>query len=126
MALIPLLGHSRGHTGIAVNSGDGWLLHCGDAYFNRGQVETPPSCPPVLTVFQRLLASDQAARAANTERLRELAARTATRSPSSAPTTRTSSSASSGGAVAATGVSAPVQPRAALGALGRAGRALAP
>lgn len=74
VALIPLVGHSRGHTGIAVNRGDGWLLHCGDAYFNHGQVETPPSCPPVLNVFQRLLASDHSARAANTERLRELAA----------------------------------------------------
>jgi glyoxylase-like metal-dependent hydrolase (beta-lactamase superfamily II) len=74
VALIPLLGHSRGHTGVAVNSGDGWLLHCGDAYFNRGQVQTPPSCPPILSAFQRLLASDRAARAANTERLRELAA----------------------------------------------------
>jgi glyoxylase-like metal-dependent hydrolase (beta-lactamase superfamily II) len=74
VALIPLIGHSRGHTGIAVNSGDGWLLHCGDAYFNHAQVATPPSCPPALSVFQRLLASDHAARTANTERLRELAA----------------------------------------------------
>ena len=74
VALIPLLGHSRGHTGVAVNSGAGWLLHCGDAYFNRGQVATPPSCPPLLGVFQRVLASDHGARVANTERLRELAA----------------------------------------------------
>ncbi|MGC1165802.1 MAG: MBL fold metallo-hydrolase [Solirubrobacterales bacterium] len=74
VALIPLVGHSRGHTGIAVNTGNGWLLHCGDAYFNRAQVATPPSCPPLLNAFQRLLASDHRARVANTERLRELAA----------------------------------------------------
>jgi glyoxylase-like metal-dependent hydrolase (beta-lactamase superfamily II) len=74
VALIPLAGHSRGHTGIAVNKGDGWLLHCGDAYFRQAQIETPPSCPPLLTAFQRLLASDHGARVANTERLRELAA----------------------------------------------------
>jgi len=73
--LIPLIGHSRGHTGVAVRDGDGWLLHCGDAYFNRGQVATPPTCPAGLTLFQRVLASDHGARAANTERLRELAAR---------------------------------------------------
>lgn len=74
IALIPLVGHSRGHTGVAVNAGDRWLLHCGDAYFNRGQVETPPSCPPVLNVFQTVLAADNGARKANTERLRRLAA----------------------------------------------------
>jgi glyoxylase-like metal-dependent hydrolase (beta-lactamase superfamily II) len=74
VALIPLVGHSRGHTGVAVKTGEGWLLHCGDAYFNHGQVETPSSCPPGLKVFQRLLTADHGARSANTERLRELAA----------------------------------------------------
>jgi glyoxylase-like metal-dependent hydrolase (beta-lactamase superfamily II) len=74
VALIPLLGHSRGHTGVAVNAGERWLLHCGDAYFNHGEVATPPSCPPGLRVFQRVLASDNGARTANAERLRELAA----------------------------------------------------
>jgi len=74
LALIPLLGHSRGHTGVAVNAGERWLLHCGDSYFNRAQVATPPSCPPGLSLFQRALASDHKARVANTERLRQLAA----------------------------------------------------
>jgi glyoxylase-like metal-dependent hydrolase (beta-lactamase superfamily II) len=74
IALVPLRGHSLGHTGVAVNAGEHWLLHCGDAYFNRAQVETPPSCPPLLSVFQTVLASDNKARVANTERLRELAA----------------------------------------------------
>src|SRR4051794_8502406 len=27
LALIPLAGHSKGHTGVALKSGDGWLLH---------------------------------------------------------------------------------------------------
>jgi glyoxylase-like metal-dependent hydrolase (beta-lactamase superfamily II) len=75
VALVPLIGHSLGHAGVAVNSGDGWLLHCGDAYFNHGQMATPPSCPPLLTAFQRLLASDNKARVANVARLRELASR---------------------------------------------------
>jgi glyoxylase-like metal-dependent hydrolase (beta-lactamase superfamily II) len=73
--LVPLLGHSRGHTGVALRSGDSWLLHCGDAYFNHGEVQTPPSCPPMLRFFQNLTASDGKARKANQERLRELAAR---------------------------------------------------
>jgi glyoxylase-like metal-dependent hydrolase (beta-lactamase superfamily II) len=74
VALVPLIGHSLGHTGVAVNSGEGWLLHCGDAFFNHGEMATPPTCPPMLTVFQRLLAADNSARRANATRLRELAA----------------------------------------------------
>jgi glyoxylase-like metal-dependent hydrolase (beta-lactamase superfamily II) len=71
--LVPLIGHSRGHTAVAVNAGDGWLLHCGDAYFNHGEVARPPSCPPALRLFQSLMATDNAARKRNQERLRELA-----------------------------------------------------
>lgn len=72
--LVPTIGHSRGHTAVAVNAGDRWLLHCGDAYFNRGQVATPPTCPPGQRLFQVLMAADNDARKANGERLRELAA----------------------------------------------------
>ncbi|HWO16916.1 MAG TPA: MBL fold metallo-hydrolase [Solirubrobacterales bacterium] len=75
LALVPLIGHSRGHTGVAIDRGDGWLLHCGDAYFNHGEVETPPSCPPGLRLFQSLTAADKRARRSNRERLRELASR---------------------------------------------------
>jgi len=73
--LIPLLGHSLGHTGVALRSDDGWALHCGDAYFNHGELATPPSCPPMLRFFQNLTASDNKARKDNQERLRELASR---------------------------------------------------
>jgi glyoxylase-like metal-dependent hydrolase (beta-lactamase superfamily II) len=75
VVLIPLFGHSRGHTGVALRNGDGWLLHCGDAYFHHGEVETPPRCPPGLRLFQGIAAADNQARKANRERLRELAAR---------------------------------------------------
>lgn len=30
--VIPLAGHSRGHVGVAVDTGERWLLHAGDAY----------------------------------------------------------------------------------------------
>lgn len=70
--MIPLVGHTRGHTGIAVREDDRWLLHCGDAYFHHGEVETPPHCPPGLAAFQKLMAHDAKARATNQERLREL------------------------------------------------------
>lgn len=72
--LVPMYGHSRGHTGVAVRDSERWLLHCGDSYFNHSEVATPPECPPGLRVFQTVLASDNRARLANAERLRELAA----------------------------------------------------
>jgi glyoxylase-like metal-dependent hydrolase (beta-lactamase superfamily II) len=73
IALVPLVGHSTGHAGIAVSGPDGWLLHCGDAYFHHGEVATPPSCPVGLRVFQNLVGHDAKARRNNQERLRELA-----------------------------------------------------
>ncbi|WP_242657130.1 MBL fold metallo-hydrolase [Mycobacterium talmoniae] len=36
--VIPLLGHSRGHVGVAIDTGTGWLLHAGDAYALPGAV----------------------------------------------------------------------------------------
>ena len=77
IVLVPLFGHTRGHTGVAVKQGEGWLLHCGDAFFHRGEMQTPPSCPPVLKGFQNLNSVDNAARRQNSERLRELALREA-------------------------------------------------
>lgn len=75
--LVPLIGHTRGHTGVAIKRDGGWLLHCGDAFFHRGELQTPPSCPPVLKAFERVNSVDNGARRQNQERLRELAARTA-------------------------------------------------
>ena len=75
IVLVPLIGHSRGHSGVAIKTGDGWLLHCGDSYFHHGEVETPPHCPPGLRAFQNLNNADRGQRLANQERLRELAAR---------------------------------------------------
>ena len=73
--MIPLPGHSRGHTGIALRTDDGWLLHCGDAYFHHREAETPPHCPPGLQAFQMIMQADGKLRRENQERLRELARR---------------------------------------------------
>jgi glyoxylase-like metal-dependent hydrolase (beta-lactamase superfamily II) len=73
--LVPLVGHSLGHSGVAIRNGDGWLLHGGDAYHHRDTVARPPGCPPGMRFFQRLVAADNGLRMANQERLRELAAR---------------------------------------------------
>ena len=71
--LIPLAGHTVGHTGVAVKTDTRWLLHAGDAYFHYGEVQPDdPWCSPGLQVFQRLLAVDDFARRHNQDRLRQL------------------------------------------------------
>jgi len=57
--LIPLPGHTRGHSGIAIKTEKGWLLHCGDAYFDHRQLKPPiPYCPPGLMLTQVLESSN--------------------------------------------------------------------
>ena len=72
IALVPLLGHTRGHSGVAVRSDGGWLLHAGDAYFHRGTLAEPPELPAGMRVFERLDSFDNETRLANAARLREL------------------------------------------------------
>jgi glyoxylase-like metal-dependent hydrolase (beta-lactamase superfamily II) len=73
--LVPLTGHSRGHAGVAVDTGQGWLLHAGDSYFYRGEVDPEaPTCPAGVRLFTTLVESQRRARLANRERLRELRA----------------------------------------------------
>ena len=71
--LVPLLGHSAGHCGVAVRGERSWLLHAGDAYFHRHEM-TPPDYrgPWGFEVFQRLVGHDMRQRVANQQRLREL------------------------------------------------------
>ncbi len=72
---IPLLGHTRGHSGIAVRDGDRWLLAAGDAYFHRTEMTTRPGdTPRLLRMFERNVARDWRALNANQGRLRELVA----------------------------------------------------
>jgi glyoxylase-like metal-dependent hydrolase (beta-lactamase superfamily II) len=42
IVMVPLNGHSRGHCGVAVDTGDGWVLHCGDAYYVKQELERAP------------------------------------------------------------------------------------
>jgi glyoxylase-like metal-dependent hydrolase (beta-lactamase superfamily II) len=73
IALIPVVGHTRGNCAVALRDGSGWLLHAGDAYFFRGEVDpVSPRSTPALSFFQRLVAVDDRARRANQVRLREL------------------------------------------------------
>jgi len=71
--LVPLLGHTRGHCGVAVASGfDRWLLHCGDAYFWGPEMRAQPRCTPGLRMYQTMMEQDRHARLHNQARLRAL------------------------------------------------------
>ena len=72
--LIPLSGHTLGHCGVAVETSDGWILHCGDAYFHHTEIRPQTGKTPAgIRAFERIVAIDDKARLANQERLRELA-----------------------------------------------------
>jgi len=74
--MVPLIGHTRGHTGIAVRGDDGWLLHAGDAYFDRREMDLKrPRCKPGLRYYQVQMEVDRRQRLANQRRLRELVRR---------------------------------------------------
>lgn len=73
VVMIPLRGHTKGHSGVAVRRpSGGWFLHAGDSYFSAGEIETPPKCPPGLRAFQTALQVDSKARHHNQDRLRSL------------------------------------------------------
>jgi len=74
IALVPLAGHTLGHAGVAIHDGTRWLLHAGDAYFYRGEMDPEhPSCPPGLRAYQWLMEKDRRLRLDNQARLRDLA-----------------------------------------------------
>ena len=77
LLMVPLVGHTLGHTGVAVRSSErGWLLLTGDAYFWRDEKDPRrPRCTPGLAAYQWVMDKDHRARRWNQQRLRELTAR---------------------------------------------------
>lgn len=71
--LIPLVGHTEGHAGVAIQTDRGWLLHAGDAYFYRGELDPEYKCTPGLRGYQKMMEVNREMRLRNQERLRDLA-----------------------------------------------------
>ena len=67
--LVPLFGHTRGHSGVAVKQPAGWLLHVGDAYYLRVELNTDDH--PV-SALSTLRAEDDTTRRASLAHLRRL------------------------------------------------------
>ncbi|HEY9697197.1 MAG TPA: MBL fold metallo-hydrolase [Trichocoleus sp.] len=70
--LIPLAGHTHGHAGVAIQTSEGWLLHAGDAYFYRHEMDAKHRCTPGLIAYQWMMEVDRQARLFNQDRLRKL------------------------------------------------------
>ncbi|MFJ6725026.1 MBL fold metallo-hydrolase [Streptomyces sp. NPDC091281] len=71
---VPLFGHTHGHSGVAVQSADGWLLHAGDAYFDPRQIKAArPYVPKKVAAFEAFVTTNRQQRVWNQTRLRELA-----------------------------------------------------
>ncbi|MGW0707966.1 MBL fold metallo-hydrolase [Streptomyces sp. NPDC002643] len=72
LVLVPLPGHTRGHACVAVDSGDRWVLHTGDAFFHRSALGDPTPAPTALRLMERFVAYDLKRVRANHARLAEL------------------------------------------------------
>jgi glyoxylase-like metal-dependent hydrolase (beta-lactamase superfamily II) len=71
--MVPLVGHTMGHAGVAVRDERGWLLLAGDAYFDQDELDIEnPRCVPGLRAYQWMMEKDRKQRLANQARLREL------------------------------------------------------
>src|SRR5690606_25394362 len=69
IALVPLIGHTHGHCGIAVQRADKWTLLAGDAYFFHREMDLQkPSCTPGLRFYQWMMEKDRDARLQNQHR----------------------------------------------------------
>ena len=72
---LPMGGHSRGNSAIAVDTGRGWLVHAGDAYFHRSVTSRGDAsgAPVALRWIERFIASDYDTVRANHTQLAALA-----------------------------------------------------
>jgi glyoxylase-like metal-dependent hydrolase (beta-lactamase superfamily II) len=67
--LVPLFGHTLGHCGVAIRQGARWVLHAGDAYYLRVELDRDDHPVSALTA-QR--ADDNAKRLESLNHLRRL------------------------------------------------------
>jgi glyoxylase-like metal-dependent hydrolase (beta-lactamase superfamily II) len=71
-ALIPLIGHSAGHCGVAIRCRKRWLVHAGDAYMSRDELQPARIGPSSTGLFQAVVQDDRRARKNSLQSLSEL------------------------------------------------------
>ncbi|MBB3094139.1 glyoxylase-like metal-dependent hydrolase (beta-lactamase superfamily II) [Actinoplanes campanulatus] len=72
VVLIAMPGHTRGHAAVAVDTGDGWILHAGDAFYHRAQIDGVTRGNRALATLEAAIAHDRRLVRANHARLAEL------------------------------------------------------
>ncbi|EUA89226.1 metallo-beta-lactamase superfamily protein [Mycobacterium ulcerans str. Harvey] len=72
VVLVPMPGHTRGHAAVAVDAGDRWILHCGDAFYHVGTLDGQSKVPFVLRSQEELFSFDRRQLRDNQARLAEL------------------------------------------------------
>jgi glyoxylase-like metal-dependent hydrolase (beta-lactamase superfamily II) len=71
--LVPLPGHTEGHCGVALDTGDGWVLHAGDTVFMHSELQEPLRMPPLVDAYARVMQVNREARLQSRRMLRKLA-----------------------------------------------------
>ncbi|WP_017935590.1 MBL fold metallo-hydrolase [Nocardioides sp. Iso805N] len=72
IVLIGLPGHTRGHAAVAVDAGEHWVLHAGDAFYDARQLSRAGRTPLSLQLSERSFAHDWQLVRRNHQRLAEL------------------------------------------------------
>ena len=70
--LVPLFGHTDGQVGVAVYTEGKWLLHCGDAYYDRNEISGEATPSLGWKLLQKLSSSDYELVMNNQKRLAKL------------------------------------------------------
>ncbi|MCV7241085.1 MBL fold metallo-hydrolase [Mycolicibacterium celeriflavum] len=72
LVLVSLPGHTRGHACVAVDAGNRWVLHCGDAFYHPSTIGGEGRMPWLLGAFEKFAAFDRKRVRDNHARLTEL------------------------------------------------------
>ncbi len=72
VVMVSMPGHTQGHTCVAVDIGNRWILHAGDAFYHYGTLDGKTKVPVVLRLSESVLAVDRKQVMANQQRLAEL------------------------------------------------------
>jgi glyoxylase-like metal-dependent hydrolase (beta-lactamase superfamily II) len=72
IGLLPMHGHTRGHSAVIVRDNDRWLVHAGDAYFHHHSVDGAGAVPFGFKVFERATQISATQRKASLAALRQL------------------------------------------------------
>lgn len=71
--LVWLPGHTDGHCGVAIQTGDTWLLHAGDAAFHHRELDpVQPATPTAARGYQWMMQTSQVRRRRSLKALRRV------------------------------------------------------